>query len=649
MRRTLGCLLAVALLASPAAAESVEEWQIRGILAGLKDGYPQVRALAASELDDLLRSQGEWKGQSASLADEARDPLREMLKDADPDIHTVAARALTRLYERGKDAAALTELLHDSESRAGLEAADSLAHLYERAGDMSGLRAMLRDADPNASWSALQALTRVHEAAKDAAALRGLLGDPSQSGGHWYVAQALARLYQGTNDVPKLREMLKGASPDVRREAAAALAFLGEKDATAILRESLKDPRANVRERVAEVLAGVAGRRKDAAALRQLLGDASAEVREKAGRALARLYGEDKNTVALRDLLRDGNADMRREAAQELAQLYVTAKNTAGLREMLQISDTDVYHEGAWGLVRLAQAEGDRTALRDLLQAQDSTVSREAAWALGRLGEKEIIPHLHELLRDPYADARRETALVLTGLGDADLPAVLRIPYEDLSYLYWARWLAHYWGGRRPEVARVLCAYLGRPKEAPRAPVSDGPNRNAAILTDLRVLREEAWEKTDSPWMKEDVAGWWSWLITQEGVAWSGADEVAELKRVRDALGTEALGRRHAAAIDRVLGPLETFPSPFARTWLVFAVLNLVAVLFALLGRRLGAPGRWLPIVVFLAGVLAVVLTDVAGWDYRARTIPWLLAVISLVEVGLILGVVTPARSAGEG
>jgi HEAT repeat protein len=636
----MGCTVAVVLFATAARAEPVEEWQVRGTLAALKDGYPTVRLLAASELEDLLKPDPsrEWQGQSAALIDEARGDLRELLKDPDADLHTAAARALALLYERGNDVAALRELIHDAEAHAGFYAAESLARLYERAGDVSALRGMLLDADPNASWSGYQALARLYERDKDAAALRGLLGDPGRSG-RWYAAAALARLYEGSKDVTRLRDLLKDGNPDVRLEAAAALARLGEKDAAPLLREFLKDTRPNVREHVAETIAASAERTKDAAALRDLLKDASPEVREKAAEALARLYAATKNTIGLRELLKHASPDARREAAPALARVYESAKDTAALRELLQAPDPDAVREAAWALVRLAQAEGDKAALRGLLQAPDATVSREAAWALGRLGDREIIPTLREWLKDHDADARRETALVLTRLGDADLPAVLRIPYEDISYLYWARWLAHYWGGKRPEVGRVLCAYLGRPKEPPTPPVSEGQSRNEALRNDIRVLRAEAWEKTDSPWLKEDVAGWWSSLLTQEGVRWKSADE-PELRRVRDALGDEPSGRRYLPAIDRALEPLETFPSPLVRTGLVFVVLNLLAALLVLVGRRLGRRGRWLPLGVCLAGVLLAVLADVGGWDYRARTIPWLLAVAAFVEVVVLLGMV---------
>ncbi|HEX5272880.1 MAG TPA: HEAT repeat domain-containing protein, partial [Gemmataceae bacterium] len=672
MRRTVvWSVVILGALAPAARAESVEEWQVRGILTALKDGYPQVRTLALSELEDLLRTDAaaEWKGQSAALLNEARGDLREMLKDPDADLRAEAGRALARLYEHNKDVSALRDLLHDPEAHAGIHAAQALARFFEGTGDAAGLRDLLHDAEPNAPWYAAQALGRLYEKGKDASALRGLLAD-SDRNVRWYAARSLARLYEGTKDVGALRGLLKDDSADVRRESAAALARLGERDAepvlrtvlrdkettpvarreaaaalarlgdregTAVVRDLLTNPATAVREQAAEALVTPAERGKDAAGLRDWLKDPSPEVRERAARALARLYSGTKSATALRDLLRDASPDARREAGQALAHLYETAGDRTALRDLIQSPDPDAAREAAWALVRLAEAEGDRTALRDFLPSPDSAVAREAAWALGRLGEKDVIPTLRDFLKDANADARRETARVLTRLGDTDLLAVLRIPYEDVAYLPWARWLAHYWGDRRPEVGRVLCAYLGRPKEPPTPPVTEGKTRREGMLSDIRVLREEAWEKTDSFWVREDVARWWSWLITQEGIDWKGAD-VAELRRVREALGSEPSVRLQAAAIDRALEPLEMSPSPLVRTVLVVVFLNVVAVLLVLLGRRLGTRSLWLPVGVCLAGMLVVVIPDVGGWDHRPHTMPWLLGVIAFAELGLLVG-----------
>jgi hypothetical protein len=49
----IGLLMPVRASAAEA-VQAVEEWQVRGILAGLKDGYPQVRALASASQDQKV-------------------------------------------------------------------------------------------------------------------------------------------------------------------------------------------------------------------------------------------------------------------------------------------------------------------------------------------------------------------------------------------------------------------------------------------------------------------------------------------------------------------------------------------------------------------------------------------------------------------
>jgi HEAT repeat protein len=614
-------VVAVGLLpcAGAAAAESqpvVEEWQVRGILAGLKDGYPQVRALAAAELEDLLQPDSaggpppSWQGQSASLINEAADDLRRLLEESDADIRVPAARALTRFYEHNKDTAALRQLLREADSPSGWYVA----------------------------WLAAQALPRVYEAARDAAALRGLLTDPNRDV-RGYAGPALARLYEKTRDVSALRDLLKDANPDLRREAAQALARLGEKDGTMALRDLLRDNSADARREAAEALARL-GEKDAIPVLRDALKDPRPNPREKAAAALIGLYERAHDTAALRDLLKDANPDLRREAAQALARLYEAAKDETALRDLQRNPDPDAYREASWGLVRLYEVSRDTTTLRMILDGPDPSAAREAAWALGRLGEKDVVPVLRGLLKDPLVPARRETAAVLTRLGETDPLVALRIPYEDVSYLYWARWLAHYWGGRKPEVARVLCAYLGRPKEDPVLPVSDEPGRSRKenARNDLRVLREEAWERSDSPWLKEDVAQWWSWIITEAVTEWSSAEDIAELQKVRDALRDGPVGHRYVAGIDRVLESFEISPSPLVRTGIMAAFLNLVALTLLVASPRLGRRGRWLPLAVPALAALAVILADVSRWEPRVHTIPWLLSLVLLAEIALLLG-----------
>jgi hypothetical protein len=98
MRRiVLGSMAALALcvMLSPSVAaakdepETVEEWQIRGILRALqKDEYPRVRAFAAEELVRLIEgstpkgaNRPDWKPGQYEQAQQSRPNLHDLLKD----------------------------------------------------------------------------------------------------------------------------------------------------------------------------------------------------------------------------------------------------------------------------------------------------------------------------------------------------------------------------------------------------------------------------------------------------------------------------------------------------------------------------------------------------------------------------------------
>src|SRR5579871_5067045 len=61
---------------------SVEEWQIKGILAALKDEYPEVRRNARWKLSEFFRApEKAWNGKSRDLAREAVPELLLTLED----------------------------------------------------------------------------------------------------------------------------------------------------------------------------------------------------------------------------------------------------------------------------------------------------------------------------------------------------------------------------------------------------------------------------------------------------------------------------------------------------------------------------------------------------------------------------------------
>src|SRR6266446_275054 len=120
MHRIVSCMLATVvagllwsgLVSAKELPSPVEEWQIRGILAALKDGHSEVGRRAASKLATLLEpgtidqklirfpkdsdeeANREWKGNSRLLAKEATPHLLRLLKDKDFETRDDAVRAL---------------------------------------------------------------------------------------------------------------------------------------------------------------------------------------------------------------------------------------------------------------------------------------------------------------------------------------------------------------------------------------------------------------------------------------------------------------------------------------------------------------------------------------------------------------------------
>jgi HEAT repeat protein len=79
----LGVILVRPITVSASEIEPIQEWQIRGILAALQDGYPEVRRSAMHELSSFFRSQDRvWNGSSRELAKEAVPDLFRILTDS---------------------------------------------------------------------------------------------------------------------------------------------------------------------------------------------------------------------------------------------------------------------------------------------------------------------------------------------------------------------------------------------------------------------------------------------------------------------------------------------------------------------------------------------------------------------------------------
>ena len=137
---SLAVITAVSLLPVPLAARENaplpgEEWQIKGILAALQDGYPQVRERAAKKLAELLQqdasSSGHYWGDNArKLITQATPVLFGLTQDRAqaPIIRLAIAEALGWLGEK-KATQTLIDFLKNNNRLICCESAQALGRL----------------------------------------------------------------------------------------------------------------------------------------------------------------------------------------------------------------------------------------------------------------------------------------------------------------------------------------------------------------------------------------------------------------------------------------------------------------------------------------------------------------------------------------
>jgi len=145
----------------------------------------------------------------------------------------------------------------------------------------------------------------------------------------------------GESAVPSLVLSLRDDDPSVRRQAAVALAMLGEKGnaAAPALMDALHDPEPEVRAKAIRALQIVAPGAKEAIpALVELLKDSDGNVRARATEALGIIGQEDQSLVPLIvGMLRDAVPEVRGEAVEALGRRGPKAKAVAAeLKTMLE-------------------------------------------------------------------------------------------------------------------------------------------------------------------------------------------------------------------------------------------------------------------------------------------------------------------------
>src|SRR4051794_20276157 len=173
MRRLALCLLALLALSGlgfapnpvvPRNPPPVQVWQVKGIVAALKDTTPGVREKAIRKLAELcgyFSSPGHWPDDSLRLAKEQLPPLLMPLKAE--DIEMAQAWALFALGTVGteKDLPTLTAYLNDQRPLMRSSAVKALSRLGTR-DHTDQVFPLLKDSDPRVTLAAVEALGRMN-------------------------------------------------------------------------------------------------------------------------------------------------------------------------------------------------------------------------------------------------------------------------------------------------------------------------------------------------------------------------------------------------------------------------------------------------------------------------------------------------------
>lgn len=241
------------------------------------------------------------------------------------------------------------------------------------------------------------------------------------------AARALGRI-QNRGSVPALTAALRDPAASVRREAAFALALVGDSTAASAVAARLTaetDPAA----RVTMITAlGYLGSRREGSALAAAIRSTRAPERRAAAIAAGR--SRDSSLVApLGDAVKEADAETRWRAAYALGRIG-DRRGGSALEPLLDDKDPVVRSMAA----RAAGDVGDSAAaprLARLLADPAWRVRVNAAVALGTLKAPAGAPALRAALRDPSAHVRWQSAIALGAIRDTAATAALTAALQD--------------------------------------------------------------------------------------------------------------------------------------------------------------------------------------------------------------------------
>jgi HEAT repeat protein len=272
----------------------------------------------------------------------------------------------------------------------------------------------------------------------------------------------------------------------VRRNAAWALGFIGDKSAVEPLVMQLKTGDSELKREIMLALKRIADRQTVKVLNEVLLNEKDPHIRYDAARALGEIKDADSIYTLITALKYDRSWIVKKGCAGALGKIG-SKKAVNSLKALLT---TDAGKEASWARNRAAWAlakigEDAIRALVSSLGDNEKSTRRRASWALIRIGNP-AVPYLISSLRDTSKSVRERSAMVLGWIRsrDAIVPLLRALKDKDTEARKMAAWALGRIGGVKAVVA--LERAFGEQDER-----DEKINNRISILTDqLGVLND---------------------------------------------------------------------------------------------------------------------------------------------------------------
>lgn len=270
----------------------------------LNDADASVRLAAVNSLGGLQ--------EPAAIAALAR-ALRE---DTDSRVREAAAWALGEIDDNRAVPHLLDALKNEKVTKVREKIVEALAEIDDPSA-LAGVSAVLKDPAPVVRRAAVHAI-REFEDPSAASALIAMIRDDDLEVRR-NVAEALGQL-ENPAAIEALTTMTHDADAEVRANAIESLHHFDDQKLVPVFVAALKDSDAHVRQHAADALGSFDNLKTAPRALIDALADPNRDVRKQAAEALANI-GDEAAVPALKKLVGDGDADTRRTAVEALKEI----------------------------------------------------------------------------------------------------------------------------------------------------------------------------------------------------------------------------------------------------------------------------------------------------------------------------------------